>query len=83
MSDDKKKKRGVGNQGCKANKATVHYRVSQIYQELKLCKSKSDIKRKLSEAWGITERCIENYIAKAQKHIELDFDIDRHDFLLK
>ena len=82
MSEEKKK-RGVGNQGRKANKATVHYRVSQIYQELKLCKSKTDIVRKFTKEWDLTERQIENYITKANKHIREDFDIDRHEFLLK
>ena len=82
MSEEKKK-RGVGNQGRKANKATVHYRVSQIYQELKLLKSNTDIKRKFSVEWGVTERCVENYINKANEYIRKDNDIDRHDMLLK
>ena len=82
MSEEKKK-RGVGNQGRKANKATVHYRVSQIYQELKLLKSNTDIKRKFSVEWGVTERNVENYINKANEYIRKDNDIDRHDMLLK
>ena len=80
---NEKEKRPSGNKGKHTNRALSHYRVSQVYQELKLFKSNTEIKRKFSSEWGVTERTVENYIAKAHKHIRQDNDIDRHDMLLQ
>lgn len=80
---EEKKKRPSGNKGKHTNRALSHYRVTQIYNELKLLKSNTDIRTKFSVEWGVTERTVDNYIKKAQKHIKQDLDIDRHDYLLK
>ena len=82
MSEEQKK-RGVGNQGRKANKATVHYRLMCVYNELQLFRSNTQIRAKFTEEWGVSPRTVDTYIKKANKHIREDFDIDRHEFLLK
>lgn len=77
------KKRESGNKGKHTNRALSHYRVTQIYNELKLLKSNTDIRTKFSEEWGVSPRTVDTYIKKANKHIRQDNDIDRHDMLLK
>ena len=80
---NEKKKRGPGNQGRKANKATAHYRLMCVYNELKLLTSNTEIRAKFSKEWGVSPRTVDAYIKRANKHIREDNDIDRHDMLLK
>lgn len=81
MSEEKK--RPSGNKGRHTNKALAHYRTTQVYNELKLLKSNTDIVNKFVPEWGVTERTVRKYIHRANQHIREDNDIDRHELLLK
>ena len=63
------KKRESGNKGKHTNRALAHYRITQIYNELKLMKSNTDIRTKFSEEWGVSPRTVDTYIKKANRHM--------------
>ena len=54
MSEGKKKV--SPNKGNHWNRTTAHTRTIQIYNELKLLKSNTEIRAKFSEEWGVTNR---------------------------
>ena len=80
---EENKKKESGNKGKHTNRALAHWRTMQIYNELKLLKSNTDIRTKFSEEWGVSPRTVDTYIKRANKSIRDDNAIDRHDMLLK
>ena len=77
------KKNVSPNKGKHCNRATAHWRTMQIYNELKLLKSNTEIRAKFSEEWGVSPRNVDTYIKRAGKSIRQDNDIDRQEILLK
>ena len=67
----------------KANKALSHWRTLQVYRQLKLLKSPTEIVALFADDWGVSERSIRSYIEKANKKIRADFEMDRHELLLQ
>ena len=80
---EEKQKRVSGNKGKHTNRALAHYRVTQVYQELKLFKSNTDIVNKFVPEWGVTERTVRKYIHRANQYIREDNNIDRREMLLQ
>ena len=62
---------------AKASKAEIEERIHTVYQMRIAGKSRTDILRHASDKWGISTRQTENYIAKAQKLVRSDYEMDR------
>jgi hypothetical protein len=61
-----------------ANKAEVEERVAQIYKQLILRQSRTQILQFASKNWGkLSDRQIDTYIKKARNLLLADFEVDR------
>ena len=74
-----KKRPGLKKGAKVATKAEVQERILEVYRALKDFKSRTDIRKKFSEEWGITTRQVDKYVAKAYALLKEDWDVDRVD----
>ena len=65
----------------RSTKATYQARVDQCYRWISECKSRPDILQLGSAQWGVTDRQIDDYIAKAREQITKDWTIDRKEYV--
>lgn len=61
--------------------AVIKLRVTEVYGLLSQAYSRTQILRECSEKWDISERQVENYIAKARVLLEKDCELSRAQFL--
>ena len=67
--------------GKKATAATAQARVDQCYRWISECKTRPDILQLASDQWGVSERMIDEYIARAREQITKDWTIDRKEYV--
>jgi len=65
----------------KSTNTDILLRVQTVYGWLTEGNSRSTIVSKGSELWGITDRQVDNYIAKAREMLEQDSNMSRQAFL--
>ena len=65
----------------KSTNAEISLRVNEVYGLLTRGYSRSQILQHCSEAWGVSGRMGDNYIAKARELINDDCNLSRHAFL--
>ena len=61
--------------------AVIKFRVTEVYGLLSQAYSRTQILQQCSEKWDISERQVDNYIAKARKLLEKDCELSRAQFL--
>ena len=67
--------------GKRATRAVVQARTNQCYRWIAECKTRGTIQQLAADQWGVTERVIDEYIAKARKQILKDWEIDRKEYV--
>ena len=74
-------KKGDKNTEPRSTRATVQARVDQCYRWISECKGRPDILQLGSAQWGVTDRQIDDYIARAREQITKDWTIDRKEYV--
>ena len=69
------------NSHGKCTKATAQARVNQCYRWISECKGRPAILQLGSDQWGVSERQIDDYIKKARDQIQVDWSIDRKEYV--
>ena len=67
--------------GKRVTKAETTLRTQQVYGMLSQAMSRGQIQQELADSWGISERQIDEYIAKARVLLDRDCEMSRPAYL--
>ena len=65
----------------KSTNVEIDARVNEVYDLLLKAYSRTQIVRQCSETWNVSERQVENYMARARQLMQLDAELERPQWL--